>query len=202
MFTSRAEYRLSLREDNADVRLTPQGRAIGLVDDERWAFFESKSAAVAQEVTRLETSLVRAGNANSALSVKLGGALPREQYALDLLRRPELGFDDVDETPVDSDWRHDERLNEQVKLQVEVQAKYAGYLKRQEQEIDRQRRHETLIVPGDMNYFEVNGLSNEARQRLSEVRPQTLGQAGRIPGLTPAAVSLLLVHLKKRVRAA
>ena len=210
MFTSRAEYRLSLREDNADVRLTPQGRAIGLVDDERWKFFELKSAAVAQEVTRLETSLVRAGEATSALSVKLGGALPREQYALELLRRPELGFDDVDyagatlaEAPaVDSSWRRDERLNEQVKLQVEVQAKYAGYLKRQEQEIDRQRRHETLTLPGDMNYSEVNGLSHEARQRLSEVRPQTLGQAGRIPGLTPAAVSLLLVHLKKRTRAA
>ena len=210
MFTSRAEYRLSLREDNADVRLTPQGRAIGLVDDERWEFFELKSAAVAQEVTRLETSLVRAGDATSALSVKLGGALPREQYALELLRRPELGFDDVDHAgatlaqapAVDSSWRQDERLNEQVKLQVEVQAKYAGYLKRQEQEIDRQRRHETLTLPGDMNYSEVNGLSHEARQRLSEVRPQTLGQAGRIPGLTPAAVSLLLVHLKKRTRAA
>ena len=214
MFTSRAEYRLSLREDNADVRLTPQGRAIGLVDDERWDLFELKSAAVAQEVTRLETSLVRAGDAHPALSAKLGGALPREHYALDLLRRPELGFDDVDQAvgetarastdaaTVDSSWRQDERLNVQVKLQVEVQAKYAGYLKRQEQEIDRQRRNETLTLPGDMNYSEVNGLSHEARQRLSEVRPQTLGQAGRIPGLTPAAVSLLLVHLKKRTRAA
>ena len=136
--------------------------------------------------------------------------MPREQYALDLLRRPELGFDDVDQAhraspdaaTVDSSWRQDERLNVQVKLQVEVQAKYAGYLKRQEQEIDRQRRNETLTLPGDMNYSEVNGLSHEARQRLAEVRPQTLGQAGRIPGLTPAAVSLLLVHLKKRTRAA
>ncbi len=214
MFTSRAEYRLSLREDNADVRLTPQGRAIGLVGDERWDFFELKSAAVAQEVTRLETSLVRAGDAHPALSAKLGSALPREHYALDLLRRPELGFDDVDQAvgesarastdaaTVDSSWRRDERLNVQVKLQVEVQAKYAGYLKRQEQEIDRQRRNETLTLPGDMNYSEVNGLSHEARQRLSDVRPQTLGQAGRIPGLTPAAMSLLLVHLKKRTRAA
>ncbi len=209
MFTSRAEYRLSLREDNADVRLTPQGRSIGLVNDERWEFFERKSAAVAQEVARLETSLVRAGDAQSALSAKLGGALPREQYALDLLRRPELGFDDVDQAGApddaaapDASWRKDERLNVQVKLQVEVQAKYAGYLKRQEQEIARQRRHEGLTLPGDMNYHEVNGLSHEARQRLSEVRPQTLGQAGRIPGLTPAAVSLLLVHLKKRDRAA
>ena len=209
MFTSRAEYRLSLREDNADVRLTPQGRMLGLVDDARWNFFETKSAAVAGEVERLQTTLVRAGDAQSALSAKLGAALPREQYALDLLRRPELGFDDVDQAGapaegamVDSSWRQDERLLTQVKLQVEVQAKYAGYLKRQEQEIDRQRRHESLTLPGDMNYFEVNGLSHEARQRLSEVRPQTLGQAGRIPGLTPAAVSLLLVHLKKRARAA
>jgi tRNA uridine 5-carboxymethylaminomethyl modification enzyme len=147
------------------------------------------------------------------LTAKLGEALAREQYALDLLRRPELDFDDVDqacgpaamdavEDPEAVAWRGDQRLHEQVKLQVEVQVKYAGYLKRQEQEIDRQRRHEFMEVPVDLDYFEVKGLSNEARQRLCEVRPQTLGQAGRIPGLTPAAVSLLLVHLRKRARAA
>jgi tRNA uridine 5-carboxymethylaminomethyl modification enzyme len=213
MFTSRAEYRLSLREDNADARLTPQGRLLGLVDDERWEFFERKLGAVDREMSRLQTSLVRAGAAGERLTAKLGESLARGQYALDLLRRPELCFDDVDqacappEPALDSamrapDWRGDERLNDQVKLQVEVQVKYAGYLKRQEQEIDRQRRHESMRVPVDMNYFEVNGLSSEARQRLSEVRPETLGQAGRIPGLTPAAVSLLLVHLKKRARAA
>ena len=213
MFTSRAEYRLSLREDNADARLTPQGRLLGLVDDERWEFFERKLSAVDAEMSRLQTSLVRAGAANERLTAKLGECLAREQYALDLLRRPELGFDDVDQAcaPLASasdattsapGWRGDERLNDQVKLQVEVQVKYAGYLRRQEQEIDRQRRHESMPLPVDMNYFEVNGLSNEARQRLSEVRPETLGQAGRIPGLTPAAVSLLLVHLRKRARAA
>jgi tRNA uridine 5-carboxymethylaminomethyl modification enzyme len=213
MFTSRAEYRLSLREDNADARLTPQGRLLGLVDDERWELFERKSGAVDREMSRLQSSLVRAGAAGDRLTARLGETLAREQYALDLLRRPELGFDDVDQacappaSASDSatcapDWRGDERLNDQVKLQVEVQVKYAGYLKRQEQEIDRQRRHESMPLPVDMNYFEVNGLSNEARQRLSEVRPETLGQAGRIPGLTPAAVSLLLVHLRKRARAA
>jgi tRNA uridine 5-carboxymethylaminomethyl modification enzyme len=213
MFTSRAEYRLSLREDNADARLTPQGRLLGLVDDERWEFFERKIGAVDREMSRLQSSLVRAGAAGERLTARLGETLAREQYALDLLRRPELGFDDVDQacappaSASDSatcapDWRGDERLNDQVKLQVEVQVKYAGYLKRQEQEIDRQRRHESMPLPVDMNYFEVNGLSNEARQRLSEVRPETLGQAGRIPGLTPAAVSLLLVHLRKRARAA
>ena len=213
MFTSRAEYRLSLREDNADTRLTPQGRLLGLVDDERWEFFERKLSAVDAEMSRLQTSLVRAGDGNAQLTAKLGEALPREQYALDLLRRPELTFDDVDQAcaapaaavncaPTLPDWRSDERLNAQVKLQVEVHVKYAGYLKRQEQEIDRQRRHESMALPVDMNYFDVNGLSNEARQRLTEVRPETLGQAGRIPGLTPAAVSLLLVHLRKRARAA
>ncbi len=211
MFTSRAEYRLSLREDNADARLTPQGRALGLVDDQRWEFFERKMSAVSQEVMRLQGALVRAGSAGDALSAKLGQPLARETYALELLRRPELNFDDVDAasgTPSSAegaapvDWRSDERLFAQVKTQVEVTAKYEGYLKRQEQEIERQRRNEHLTLPRDLNYFEVAGLSNEARQRLHEVRPETLGQAGRIPGLTPAALSLLLVHLKKRAHAA
>jgi tRNA uridine 5-carboxymethylaminomethyl modification enzyme len=152
MFTSRAEYRLSLREDNADLRLTAQGRALGLVDEVRWAFFEAKRNAV-----------------DGA-----GG----------------------------EDWRLDERLAEQVPSQVEVRAKYAGYLKRQSDEIERQQRNEELRLPADIDYANVRGLSNEARQRLAEVRPQTLGQAARIPGLTPAAVSLLLVYLKKRDRAA
>jgi tRNA uridine 5-carboxymethylaminomethyl modification enzyme len=191
--------------------LTPQGRALGLVDDQRWEFFERKMSAVSQEVMRLQGALVRAGSAGDALSAKLGQPLARETYALELLRRPELNFDDVDaasgapssaEGAAPVDWRSDERLFAQVKTQVEVTAKYEGYLKRQEQEIDRQRRNEHLTLPRDLNYFEVAGLSNEARQRLHEVRPETLGQAGRIPGLTPAALSLLLVHLKKRAHAA
>jgi tRNA uridine 5-carboxymethylaminomethyl modification enzyme len=206
MFTSRAEYRLSLREDNADLRLTAQGRALKVVDDERWDFFQRKSAAVSDEVTRLAAAVVQPGDVDHQLLAKLGSPLAREAHALDLLRRPEVGYDDLQRVAPPpaptADWRSDERLAEQVKLQVDVQAKYSGYLERQHEEIERQRRHEDLRLPENIDYAEVGGLSNEVRQRLREVRPETLGQAARIPGLTPAAVSLLLVHLKKRDRAA
>jgi tRNA uridine 5-carboxymethylaminomethyl modification enzyme len=207
MFTSRAEYRLSLREDNADLRLTAQGRKLGLVDDARWAFFECKRTAVADEVSRLAAAVVHPAHVDGELLAKLGSPLSREVHALDLLRRPELAYDDLNHVaPVTTDigggWRGDERLSEQVKLQVDVEAKYSGYLKRQNDEIDRQRRNEELRLPENIDYGDVGGLSNEARQRLRDVRPETLGQAARIPGLTPAAVSLLLVHLKKRDRAA
>jgi tRNA uridine 5-carboxymethylaminomethyl modification enzyme len=204
MFTSRAEYRLSLREDNADLRLTAAGRELGLIDDERWEFFERKRAAVAGEVDRLERTVVQPGNVDAALLAKLGAALSRETHAFDLLRRPEISVDDLACIAPEgrADWRADERLLEQVKLQVEVQAKYSGYLKRQSDEIERASRNEELRLPADIDYGQVGGLSNEARQRLGDVRPETLGQAARIPGLTPAAVSLLLVHLKKRERAA
>ena len=204
MFTSRAEYRLSLREDNADLRLTPAGRELGLVDDERWAFFGRKRAAVDGEVARLEKAVVHPADADAALLAKLGAPLSREVHALDLLRRPELGYDDLSAAAPGSggEWLADERLSEQVKLQVEVQAKYSGYLKRQSDEIERHQRYEELRLPADIDYASVGGLSNEAREQLRDVRPETLGQAARIPGLTPAAVSLLLVHLKKRDRAA
>ncbi len=203
MFTSRAEYRLSLREDNADLRLTAAGRELGLISDERWEFFERKRDAVAGEVDRMERAVVRPAGVDAALLAKLGGALARETHAVDLLRRPEISFDDLDAVaPAEALWRRDVRLSEQVKLQVEVQAKYSGYLKRQSDEIDRASRNEELRLPADIDYALVGGLSNEARQRLCDVRPQTLGQAARIPGLTPAAVSLLLVHLKRRERAA
>jgi tRNA uridine 5-carboxymethylaminomethyl modification enzyme len=207
MFTSRAEYRLSLREDNADLRLTAQGRKLGLVDDARWAFFERKRTAVADEVSRLAATVVHPAQVDGELLAKLGSPLSREVHALDLLRRPELAYEDLNHvapvaTDVDGGWRGDERLSEQVKLQVDVEAKYSGYLKRQSDEIDRQRRNEELRLPENIDYGDVSGLSNEARQRLRDVRPETLGQAARIPGLTPAAVSLLLVHLKKRDRAA
>jgi tRNA uridine 5-carboxymethylaminomethyl modification enzyme len=204
MFTSRAEYRLSLREDNADLRLTPAGRELGLVDDERWSFFERKRAAVDGEVARLEKAVVHPADVDAALLAKLGAPLSREAHALDLLRRPELVYDDLNGAAPGAagEWLTDERLSEQVKLQVEVQAKYSGYLKRQSDEIERQQRYEELRFPADIDYASVGGLSNEARQRLGDVRPETLGQAARIPGLTPAAVSLLLVHLKKRDRAA
>ncbi len=213
MFTSRAEYRLSLREDNADLRLTARGRELGLIDDERWEFFQRKRAAVAEEIARLAGTVVHPADVDPELLAKLGSPLLREAHAFDLLRRPELSYGDLQyaapacraDTPASfgaGDWRGDEHLSEQVKLQVDVQAKYAGYLKRQSDEIDRHRRHEELRLPADIDYGLVSGLSNEARQRLCEVRPATLGQAARIPGLTPAAVSLLLVHLKKRDRAA
>jgi tRNA uridine 5-carboxymethylaminomethyl modification enzyme len=204
MFTSRAEYRLSLREDNADLRLTPQGWELGLVDRARWGFFETKRQAVDAEVSRLTAAVVHPEQVDRDLLAKLGAPLSREAHAIELLRRPELSYDDL-RTAAPGEWaawQQDERLAEQVPAQVDVQAKYAGYLKRQHEEIERQVRHEELRLPVDMNYGEVAGLSNEVRQRLVEVRPETLGQAARIPGLTPAAVSLLLVHLKKRDRAA
>jgi tRNA uridine 5-carboxymethylaminomethyl modification enzyme len=204
MFTSRAEYRLSLREDNADLRLTAQGRSLGLIDDTRWAFFERKRHAVDAELARLAAALVRPDDVDPGLLAKLGTPLLRETHALDLLRRPELDYDDLSLVAqnVDAPWQDDERLEAQVKLQVDVQAKYSGYLKRQNDEIERQLRHEELRLPENIDYGDVSGLSNEARQCLRAVRPETLGQAARIPGLTPAAVSLLLVHLKKRDRAA
>jgi tRNA uridine 5-carboxymethylaminomethyl modification enzyme len=205
MFTSRAEYRLSLREDNADLRLTEQARALGLIDDARWEFFQVKRAAIDHEVARLAAAVVHPGAVDANLLAKLGSPLVREAHALDLLRRPELTYDDLQLVAPWQDegaWRGDERLAEQVPLQVDVTAKYSGYLKRQNDEIERQLRHEALRLPENIDYGDVGGLSNEARQRLRDVRPETLGQAARIPGLTPAAVSLLLVHLKKRERAA
>jgi tRNA uridine 5-carboxymethylaminomethyl modification enzyme len=198
MFTSRAEYRLSLREDNADLRLTEQGRALGLIDDARWSFFIDKRTAVEQEIARLSAAVVHPGEVDAGMS--------RDARAFELLRRPELAYADLPAAVRDGDgkdaWRGDERLAEQVRLQVEVQAKYAGYLKRQSEEIGRQQRHEELRLPPDIDYAQVGGLSNEARERLRELRPETLGQAARIPGLTPAAISLLLVHIRKGDRAA
>jgi tRNA uridine 5-carboxymethylaminomethyl modification enzyme len=202
MFTSRAEYRLSLREDNADLRLTPVGRALGLIDDARFAFFERKRASVEAEFARLELAVVHPGQ-HPALEQKLAAPLKSEAHAIELLRRPEVSHRDLlAALPCEESWVFDAMLAEQVERQVEVQAKYAGYLKRQHEEIERQARHENLRLPEGLDYAEVAGLSNEVRQRLLEVRPATLGQAARIPGLTPAALSLLLVHLKKRERAA
>jgi tRNA uridine 5-carboxymethylaminomethyl modification enzyme len=199
MFTSRAEYRLLLREDNADLRLTPAGRELGLVDDQRWRFFERKRAHITTETARLERLIVRPE------ATPAGGAfapLARESRALDLLRRPEIGYHAlVALDPVGHpEWWHaeDQDLAEQVALQVDVQAKYAGYIDRQAEEIERRRRHEETILPPDLDFGAVRGLSNEVRQRLMEAKPLTVGQAARVSGVTPAAVSLLLVHLKRR----
>jgi len=205
MFTSRAEYRLLLREDNADFRLTPKARELGLIDDERWRFFESKREATAREIARLEKTVVHPGSVPENVAPELfGGELTRPMHAFDLLRRPEVSHAALTSLASvgQAEWMAahdaDERLVEQVRLQTEVLAKYTGYIDRQREEIERQRRHEEAKLPADLDYAEVRGLSIEVRQRLKEARPTTLGQAARVPGVTPAAISLLLVHLKKR----
>ncbi|MBK9253416.1 MAG: tRNA uridine-5-carboxymethylaminomethyl(34) synthesis enzyme MnmG [Proteobacteria bacterium] len=180
MFTSRAEYRLLLREDNADARLTPLGRELGLVDDERWRFLCEKQATIEAEFARLAST--RCG----------------EHSALQLLRRPETSYEDIITDIGGGVASHaDERIAGQAVIDLTVRARYAGYIERQQAEIERQRKHEGAALPADLDYAHVGGLSNEVRQRLTETRPQTLGQAARIPGITPAALSLLLVHLKR-----
>ena len=195
MFTSRAEYRLLLREDNADLRLTPSGRELGLVDDGRWARFEQKQAAVQAEQQRLAGLLVRPDSAMAAaLNARLENPLAREHRAMELLRRPELDYAGL--TAIEGIGPGVD--DPQVAAQVEVQAKYAGYIERQQQEIERQRRHELQALPEGLDYGQVRGLSAEVREKFSRARPATIGQAARIPGVTPAAISLLLVHLKKQ----
>ncbi len=193
MFTSRAEYRLLLREDNADLRLTPKGRELGLVDDGRWRAFERKRAAIEGEQARLHGAWVRPGTPAAARAREhLGIDITREQRLSELLRRPGVGYRAlaaVDGGPGVEDGR--------VAEQVEVQAKYAGYIERQQAQIERQRRQEDIPLPRDLDYDNVVGLSSEVRQRFNEVRPHTLGQAARVPGATPAAISLLMVYIKK-----
>jgi len=200
MFTSRAEHRLLLREDNADLRLTPIGRSLGLIDDERWRLLEAKQRLADREVERLSATRVRAESVPAEWAERnLRAPLGRDQSAFELLRRPEMSYDRVIELAGAPDWDGiDDRLPAQVRLQVEVRAKYAGYIERQQEEIERQRRSEETALPSDLDYTQVAGLSTEARQRLQETRPATLGQAARVPGVTPAAISILLVHLKKR----
>jgi len=202
MFTSRAEYRLLLREDNADLRLTPIGRELGLVDDERWRIFETKRHAVAQEQRRLARQFVRNADLNAADKEILGGELQRECFAGDLLRRPEHGYRDIARLSPVGGGHWDDTIGieqaEQIELQVEVQAKYQGYIERQQREIERHAKQESLKLPADLKYSNVTGLSTEAMQRLENSRPATLGQASRLEGMTPSAVSLLLIHLKKR----
>ncbi|HET7812460.1 MAG TPA: tRNA uridine-5-carboxymethylaminomethyl(34) synthesis enzyme MnmG [Steroidobacteraceae bacterium] len=198
MFTSRAEHRLLLREDNADLRLTPRGRELGLVDDERWAFFEAKRAGAAAELVRFGSTRIKASGIPAEWQSRvLGAAATRDVVtAFDLLRRPEVTYDQVTEL-IGAAPCADERLAAQIRAQVEVAAKYAGYIERQEEEIARQRRNEETRLPEDLDYAHVAGLSNEVRQKLAQIRPATVGQAARIAGVTPAAVSILLVHLKR-----
>ena len=200
MFTSRAEHRLLLREDNADLRLTPLGRELGLVDDERWSLFEAKRQASDGEVERLQRVRLSPTQVPADWAGRvLGAPLTRDATAFELLRRPEVSYDSLIEIAGAPEWSAlDDRLPAQVRAQVEVRARYFGYIERQQEDIERARSHEETPLPADLDYAALTGLSHEVRQRLLEARPATLGQAGRIPGVTPAAVSILLVHLKKR----
>jgi len=197
MFTSRAEYRLQLREDNADLRLTPVGRELGLVDDARWSRFEAKREAIAVEEQRLRASWASPHNAlGREIADTLGIALTREVNALDLIRRPELDYAKVVSLPSLGPGVDDAKVAEQVEIGV----KYAGYLERQRDEIARQQQHEDTAIPAGFDFAAVRGLSFEVQQKLARVQPQTVGQAQRIPGMTPAAISLLLVHLARQRR--
>jgi tRNA uridine 5-carboxymethylaminomethyl modification enzyme len=193
MFTSRAEYRLILREDNADLRLTEKGRELGLVDDTRWAAFCAKREGIEREEQRLKSTWVRPGSAEgTAIAERFGSPLVREYNLLNLLARPEIDYASLIELTGDAG------ADPQVAEQVEISTKYAGYIERQRDEIERLRASENIALPVDLDYPSISGLSKEIQHKLSQARPQTLGQASRIPGVTPAAVSLLMIHLKKR----
>ena len=194
MFTSRAEYRLLLREDNADLRLTEKGRELGLVDDERWQAFETKRASISTLQDDLKKKWIRAETEEAARVAEIWGkSLLKEASLMELLRRPE-----VDVQRLLSFFENGDAIDEQVGEQVEIQAKYAGYIVRQQTEIDKTLRYDHLRLPETLDYAGVPGLSNEVSQKLKAQRPETLGQASRIPGMTPAAISLLLVYLKKK----
>jgi tRNA uridine 5-carboxymethylaminomethyl modification enzyme len=195
MFTSRAEYRLLLREDNADLRLTETGRRLGLVPDEQWRRFEVKREAIERERQRLRATWVRPGEIDAALLHRLlGDEMRREATALDLLARPRVTYRSLLELPGLAPGAEDPKVCEQV----EIHAKYAGYIERQRGEIERERAQEALTLPQDFDFDQVRGLSAEVREKFSRSRPLTVGQAARIPGVTPAAVSLLLIHLKRK----
>jgi len=193
MFTSRAEYRLILREDNADLRLTEKGRELGLIDDERWAAFEAKREGIAQEEQRLKSTWVRPGTPQGdAIAARFGTPLAHEYNLLNLLARPEIDYAtlvELTDAPA---------VDNQVAEQVEIKTKYAGYIDRQQDEIAKLRASEDTKLPDDLDYASISGLSKEIQFKLGNTRPATLGQASRIPGVTPAAISLLLIHLKKR----
>ncbi len=197
MFTSRAEYRLQLREDNADARLTSIGRELGLVDNARWEAFSRKREAIDIETARLAAIWAAPNNAlGASLANSIGVEVSRESNAIDLLRRPELDYATLMRVPELGPGVGDAKVAEQI----EIETKYAGYLNRQRDEIARQQRNEATAIPAAFDYALVRGLSAEVQQKLERVRPQTVGQAQRIPGMTPAAISLLLVHLERARR--
>jgi tRNA uridine 5-carboxymethylaminomethyl modification enzyme len=193
MFTSRAEYRLILREDNADLRLTEKAHEMGLISEKHWRAFSEKRESIINEQQRLATLNVPPDSAyGKRFSAKLEKPLTRNYKAADLLRRPEIDYAAITEIIGEA-----EGVTQSVAEQVEIQAKYSGYLDRQQDEIDKAKRHEQTVIPNVIDYAKVRGLSAEVQQKLSDHRPQTIGQAGRIPGVTPAAISILMVHLKK-----
>ena len=197
MFTSRAEYRLQLREDNADARLTAIGRELGLVDDVRWRRFERKREAVATETARLSALWASPNNTlGAAIARHIGVDVSRETSAIDLLRRPEIGYETLMKVPELGPAVSDANVSEQIEIEI----KYSGYLARQHEQIQRQQRNETTSIPVDFDYAAAKGLSAELRQKFERVRPETVGQAQRIPGMTPAAISILLVHLERQRR--
>lgn len=193
MFTSRAEYRLLLREDNADLRLTEKGYELGLVSEARWQAFSIKKEAIERENQRLKSTWVQANSDESKLlQDKIKSPLAREYSLMDLLKRPELVYADV------AYLKGEIEITPQVAEQVEIQAKYSGYIDRQQEDIDRMRRNENTAIPDNFVYSNIEGLSNEIKQKLGDARPSSIARASRIPGVTPAAVSLLLIMLKKR----
>jgi tRNA uridine 5-carboxymethylaminomethyl modification enzyme len=194
MFTSRAEYRLSLREDNADMRLTETGRKLGVVDDLRWEAFDRKREAVAREVERLKSVSINPKLLSEEQMLRLfGQSLERDYQARDLLKRPGVRYRDLMELPGAGPGISEAQAAEQVEIQV----KYQGYIDRQQLEVARQAQFESWRLPEDLDYRSVRGLSMEVQQKLNKHRPETIGQAERISGMTPAAISLLLVHLKR-----
>jgi tRNA uridine 5-carboxymethylaminomethyl modification enzyme len=194
MFTSRAEYRLQLREDNADARLTEIGRGLGIVGDAQWAAFEAKREAVARETQRLKATWAQPGRvAKDDIERVLGQDIEREYSLFDLLRRPNVSYDALMTLAIAGEGVTDASVAEQV----EIAAKYQGYIDRQHEEVGRSRAQESLALPRDIDYLKVRGLSKEVQLKLNQHRPETIGQAGRIQGITPAAISLLLVHLKR-----
>ncbi|HDU8492872.1 tRNA uridine 5-carboxymethylaminomethyl modification enzyme [Aeromonas hydrophila] len=194
MFTSRAEYRLLLREDNADLRLTGIGRELGLVDDERWGKFNAKMEQVEQERQRMRSTWIHPQHPSlEAVNALVNTPLTREQSLEELLRRPEVTYEALMAIEGVGPALPDTAAADQVEIQI----KYAGYIERQHDEVEKQLRNENTLLPLDMNYRDVNGLSNEVIAKLSDAKPQTIGQASRISGITPAAISILLVHLKK-----
>ena len=194
MFTSRAEYRLMLREDNADLRLTDTGRQLGVVDDVRWALFDKKREAIARELERLKSSWVNPKILPEADAIRVLGKPIEHEYSLyDLLRRPQVNYPLLMTLPGSGVSVHDVAVAEQV----EIQTKYQGYIERQQEEVDRHKHYDAMLIPEDIEYKEVRGLSIEVQQKLNLHKPETLGQAARVSGVTPASISVLLVHLKR-----